>query len=835
MLVTRTVYLALVARAAAVDLPSTCTSGLAKIGDYMPCTDVVQHSRIDLDVQTIVSDIGVSDGETKNLAGAKSLYTTGKNSGKDVPYDEAPFRTLQSFSTKFAGSATMQAEEYHQMFYEYYGDHDWADKWVMAALDSTATNFNAGGGQAAGVAGGGNADFSTINDAATRDQCVKKGVVYMNDWHYAIHEMNAAIKACRWDSADNNNEAAHKWDEAVAFYAGSLVSTSDGDDAGSLMYGISESRGKNFKTINDDGDAANNVEVYKDFNEGLEKIVTNNCGGLRGQRDRIISQGNVPLVQGVLKYTESFNSGLKQAAEAAVFLAALQGKLWSCDQDVANTLYNELRIGRSSGDDGTQMSIPGGVNNVKSKLESTYKCLGITCPDVNCYVKSGDPPPDCVYAACTSSPTKDGIGADIVGFTPSPTISVLPHLLIDHDQKALEDFLKVADVDSSMGPYMNAHAVYSTVSFSPRRTIKGMSTKFLASEKMQKEPIMKEFYDYYGNYDYADKWVMGAILGEYVNMKGRGDADFKSMNQKDTRVQSIKKGTAYMNIVMYAIHELESAIDKCPNDRDASGHAWDEGWAFWVGELPGTTAPGNKGYLGYQLAQSRASNFNTLDANGVAEANAAMRTQFALGRQEIEAGGCSALRGIADIISNHFFIAMIQGTLKYAWESAQANAGFKYRAEAAVFMASVVPRVYKCNKDDGETLYNNLKIGSASTDFDAVKEAIERNYGCMGLTCAQIGGWLSESGTPLYRAGFAEGCTTTLDGYTPTGFKTTHSVTGDYPSDLGPQKTDDDDDSGLSDGAIAGIVVGSVVGAALLIGIVIFVVKSKGSGSDLPK
>ena len=37
----------------------------------------------------------------------------------------------------------------------------------------------------------------------------------------------------------------------------------------------------------------------------------------------------------------------------------------------------------------------------------------------------------------------------------------------------------------------------------------------------------------------------------------------------------------------------------------------------------------------------------------------------------LAAGGCSALRGIADIISNHFFIAMIQGTLKYAWESAQ--------------------------------------------------------------------------------------------------------------------------------------------------------------------
>ena len=52
--------------------------------------------------------------------------------------------------------------------------------------------------------------------------------------------------------------------------------------------------------------------------------------------------------------------------------------------------------------------------------------------------------------------------------------------------------------------------------------------------------------------------------------------------------------------------------------------------------MPGTKAPGNKGYLGYQLAQSRGANFNTLNADGVAEANAAMRTQFQLGRAEIE-------------------------------------------------------------------------------------------------------------------------------------------------------------------------------------------------------
>ena len=59
------------------------------------------------------------------------------------------------------------------MFATYYGDDNWADKWVMAALDSTPTAFTSGRG---------NADFSTMNDAATRDQAVKKGVVYMNDF-----------------------------------------------------------------------------------------------------------------------------------------------------------------------------------------------------------------------------------------------------------------------------------------------------------------------------------------------------------------------------------------------------------------------------------------------------------------------------------------------------------------------------------------------------------------------------------------------------------------------------------------------------------------------------
>ena len=34
-------------------------------------------------------------------------------------------------------------------------------------------------------------------------------------------------------------------------------------------------------------------------------------------------------------------------------------------------------------------------------------------------------------------------------------------------------------------------------------------------------------------------------------------------------------------------------------------------WAFWVGEIPGPSAPGAAGVMGYQLGQKRAGDFGT--------------------------------------------------------------------------------------------------------------------------------------------------------------------------------------------------------------------------------
>jgi hypothetical protein len=53
-------------------------------------------------------------------------------------------------------------------------------------------------------------------------------------------------------------------------------------------------------------------------------------------------------------------------------------------------------------------------------------------------------------------------------------------------------------------------------------------------------------------------------------------------------IEAIKKGTAFMNVWMYTLRELEDALDDCQegcnieNCNDDPVHAWDEGGKFII-------------------------------------------------------------------------------------------------------------------------------------------------------------------------------------------------------------------------------------------------------------
>merc|ERR1740133_537545 len=191
----------------------------------------------------------------------------------------------------------------------------------------------------------------------------------------------------------------------------------------------------------------------------------------------------------------------------------------------------------------------------------------------------------------------------------------------------------------------------SSMSKGKFRTLKGFSTK--AQGKMYDGAALKEgsttalvcpgcpyrhyemFYDYYGDFDYADKWVSAALGGTDMSFtSGKfGPNNFATMHV-DARVEAAQKGSAYMHVWMYAIREFEDAIDDCVSctsdcnehsTNSGSVHAWDEGVAFYTGSLEGTAQGGHSnGAMVYRLAEKRCANFGTCGAAGGATSGISM-------------------------------------------------------------------------------------------------------------------------------------------------------------------------------------------------------------------
>ena len=143
------------------------------------------------------------------------------------------------------------------MYYTYFGDGDYANKLVLAAINGGPTDFTNPRGDM---------DFTGQPDSL-RKEVIKKGTAYMNAYMYAIREFEDAIDDCRAGCANGivgsgatcnslSVDAVHAWDEGVAFYTGSREGALVGGNSnGVLSYRLAEKRCQNFKTCGDTHDS----------------------------------------------------------------------------------------------------------------------------------------------------------------------------------------------------------------------------------------------------------------------------------------------------------------------------------------------------------------------------------------------------------------------------------------------------------------------------------------------------------------------------------------------------------------------------------------------------
>jgi Low iron-inducible periplasmic protein len=284
-------------------------------------------------------------------------------------------RTIQGFSTEADEKMNTCANcpyKTFKMFRDYYGASDYADKWVTAAFAGEATNFN-----------NGNADFS-LYSCAGQQEAIKKATAYMNTYMYVIREMEDAYDDCKEAcTIENcNDDPVHAWDEAVAFYTGTLEGT-DGSGSGVQMHSLADKRCANFATCTGDdpteGSSKVNKVIFDHFKIGKSKLLQGQCQSVREDINIIENLMSVGVTQGAIRYAyitdKNFGNDVSEKAEAegATFAAAVLPIVNFCDPSAAQTIYDNLKVGQ-----GGSANYPA----VKSAFESVYSCMNITCADV---------------------------------------------------------------------------------------------------------------------------------------------------------------------------------------------------------------------------------------------------------------------------------------------------------------------------------------------------------------------------------------------------------------------------------------------------------------------
>ena len=209
-----------------------------------------------------------------------------------------------------------------------------------------------------------------------------------------------------------------------------------------------------------------------------------------------------------------------------------------------------------------------------------------------------------------------------------------------------------------------------------------------------------------------------------------------------------------MNIAMYVIRELEDALVDCENGcgkGDCNSDpvsALDEAVAFYTGALEGTDGSG-KGNLMHALADKRCVNFKTCGREGNADSGTSKvnydifklfdQMQEELSRTTAEK--CAAARITKEKIVPLMFVPLIQGTLRYAYITEKEEYSEQSEAEGAAFAASVLPMVAACNMEDANVIYSNMRVGQKnSATYADVSAAFARQYDCLGISCADVGG-----------------------------------------------------------------------------------------------
>lgn len=345
---------------------------------YQTAKDVSEHLKIDLDVKAISSAVG---SESPDYDEAENVYTNGQNSKKG-----SSNRKLQAFSLDLAKGTTkagkfqedLDGNDILDMFKTYYDSETYADDFIKVGLKNSGL------------------------DKGARKQLVVKGVQYQAVFMYTMYELYSALKEC------NDGEVkAIAWDEGAAFYAGSIVQGIGNVFEGQLHLTLAEKRAGDFSTSEETTKFAKaNYEAFNAFNAGLEFVKEKQCENIQTAINTIRKQMIIPLLQGVLKYSDlasKVDASEKTKAEVWAFAAAVLPFIHDANEEQGNTVKTALNYFEADGQLNSEQ-LSEGSDEVYEAIFSVLPNMCITCDElgVNSRNRSGDGTATCEQKALSA-------------------------------------------------------------------------------------------------------------------------------------------------------------------------------------------------------------------------------------------------------------------------------------------------------------------------------------------------------------------------------------------------------------------------------------------------
>merc|ERR1712164_170138 len=457
-------------------------------GAYKDCTTITNACKWDTNMYPTLWDTACThSGATVSTSNAcKSpygIYSAGKNSLKS-----SSVRSIAGFAssigTKESGpiGAKVAAKDNQfigamNTFWKSKGLNEltWGQDIIEAAFKGEKVKDGSGSKT--------KFDFGVVG-RDFRKEVIQKGMIYLNIFPYVIWEMQDAINDCNAGSlADNTQsyrsssdtycgQSVHAWDEAVAFFAGSLESVTKGGvtgySGGYLQYYLADKRCENFGTCtasydtNADeyaGESKVNEEIIALFQRGEDEISADvditsttsaaaktKCDVPAKTMEEVATKMLVPFIQGTIRYLykTQTTSGrtAKQAGELFAFASTILPFIHAVDPAAAKMLYTHVwEMPADPADDVNTLA------DIKSAIEATYPKLGfgagigtIKCSDIG---QLGSPTQQ-YLSGCVD--TVSSTIEDYAGYEPITDVTM--HSRIDLD---LEEITSAANIGGTCG------------------------------------------------------------------------------------------------------------------------------------------------------------------------------------------------------------------------------------------------------------------------------------------------------------------------------------------------------------------------------------------------